>query len=337
MFIAFFCFFSVVSCQDINFTTQGKGQLSLHINNHWDLVAEGAGTLVTPPLSMDAAYYDVTGVSSTGSFQERTSEATFLKRGLEAGEWEIEVTAYNQDEIILGQGRIYGTIEPLIQTYVDLTVLPLSGTGGIELRVLETGFQEDSFMVNATLEDNWGLSGAVTIDMSAPGELTLLGDSLAAGYYTLKLSAYAFQDNSLQKLIDKRAAIYILNNRVSQEEVTLGDLLDPVSDDPFPFSSVEDQAPFEVEISSYSQSLTEGTSVTFSIPGELADQYEIQWYLNGDLLGDTATELIFSWTQDEAPPLRLGAYRIDLILESTVDSTIGTGSAELVITDQEEA
>ena len=83
-----------------------------------------------PSISMDAASYTIEGAGPNGaSFFRSTSGDPVTVEDLAFGTWTVTVNALNKDGIAIGQGQDVATVTTGQTATLEITVIPLGGTG----------------------------------------------------------------------------------------------------------------------------------------------------------------------------------------------------------------
>jgi hypothetical protein len=184
----------------------GKGILVLTFNSSlW-----GSKTL-EPDISMVPAFYDIAGVGpdSVNDHFEKQVDLNGPNAGdplifdaLTPGEWTITVDARNATGTIIGHGETSEPVQvgPGDPTIVEIDILPLSGTGGLELTVEWTKNTHTGAVVSCSLTS---MSTGVELDLALDFDLIpkdkpfkaqysniKSNTAIEAGYYLLILQLY---------------------------------------------------------------------------------------------------------------------------------------------------
>lgn len=126
--------------------------------------------MIEPDFDMDPASYVILGYGPNDSeFEQTIDETTVEITNLDFGEWEICVYARNQDGIVIADGCASSVVHAGTTTPVSIIVVPLDGTGILDLTVLwneeDTEFPSiDSELMpanSATMPLNFTISQAV--------------------------------------------------------------------------------------------------------------------------------------------------------------------------------
>ncbi len=145
----------------------------------------GAMTLL-PPIDMVAASYKITGTGpNSGSFQQSTASGQATISDLAFGLWTITVEALNVEGTVIGQGQGSVTVQAGKTVSLQVSVLPLTGFGNLQLTVSWTAADIQSPAVVAQLLPASGSAIPLTFSVPGSGTATCTKTNIGTGYYTL--------------------------------------------------------------------------------------------------------------------------------------------------------
>lgn len=281
-----------------------KGQLVLIIDNS----IQKSITTIEPPVDMNVASYRVSGTGPEGaSFQLSGITGSLVTvDSLSIGNWQVTVEALNDSFDIIGAGSVSVAIVAGDTTYADITVVPLSGTGELEIEVSwPSGLLNDP-SVSGTLAPVGESSTDIVLTVSGD-TATYQNNALDAGYYTLTLV--------LKEGTNEVWGIPVAVRIIAGETTTGIFTLTSADIDPGNLSvtiTPDMQNPFQISFLGQVQALVPGTDMTVTTtlsPSVPNPSY--QWYLRGSLLlGQTGSSITVGGTLQE------GNYRLDVVVES---------------------
>ena len=161
----------LAACPNPISTAKGSS-LTVCINNNIN-----ARTLL-PPIDMNAASFMVSGTGpGTATFSQTTSGAPVTVDGLAFGPWSVTVNALNAAGAVIGGGQATVTVHTGQTSTVDITVVPLTGNGTLDLSVSWTASQVENASILASLTPPVGsstpLSFSVTGNMASYSSTTI--------------------------------------------------------------------------------------------------------------------------------------------------------------------
>ena len=270
-----------------------------------------------PPISMDTASYTVTGDGPNGaSFSQSTSGDPVTVEGLTFGTWTVTVNALNADGTLIGQGQAVATVSIGQNTTLAITVIPLGGTGDLDLSVTWTASLQNP-SIRASLVPPSGPSIGLNFAVSG-NQASYSGSSIAGGYYTLTLQL-------LEGSFPVMGAVEVV--RIVSGQTTSG---------AYDFSNVNMGTvevnitpamanPILVGISDVPSTVAVGTSVTAtaSVSDGTANVVYV-WYLNGVSQG---TEPSCTFGSN----LNTGYYRLDVTAFTADGMRAGSATASFQV------
>lgn len=284
--------------------TEGPGEESL--GTLVLSVVEGGRTL-SPTLNMDVGSYKV--VLKKGAV-EKTSDlaaGASLSISLEAGDWTLQVDAYNKDAVPvkIGTGSAAFTIQVGKSVAVPVTVVPLTGNGTLELGAVWTGLGLASPKVEGLLTAK-GSSVPVKHLFTVTGESASLNlTTVAAGYYTLKVDLYdgtklVHSGVEAVRIVAGASTkgTFAFSGTVGEGSVSL-------------VVSVDLKIPMQVSISGIGDSVKIGTPIALKAASDKAG-VTWEWMLNGQTVG-TSSDTLNLVTGVGAGALGVGTYRVDAL------------------------
>ena len=293
-------------------TSVKSASLTVSITNNIN-----ARTLL-PPISMDAASYTVDGAGPNGAtFSQSTSGEPVTVEGLTFGTWTVTVNALNADGTLIGQGQAVATVSVGQDTTLAVTVIPLGGTGDLNLSVTWTASLQFP-SIQASLVPPSG--SATSLDFGISGtQASYSGSTIAAGYYTLTLQL-------LENNIPVMGAVEVV--RIVSGQTTLGT---------YDFSNVNMGTievnitpamanPIPVSISGVPSTVAAGTSLTAtaSVSDGTANVLYV-WYLNG--VSQAATGPSYTFGSN----LNRGYYRLDVTAFTADGLRAGSATASFQV------
>ena len=271
-----------------------------------------------PPISMDTASYTVTGDGPNGaSFSQSTSGDPVTVEGLTFGTWTVTVNALNADGTVIGQGQAVATVTIGQNTTLAITVVPLGGTGDLDLSVTWTASLQNP-SIQASLVPPSGPSIGLNFAVSG-NQASYSGSSIAGGYYTLTLQL-------LEGSFPVMGAVEVV--RIVSGQTTSG---------AYDFSNVNMGTievnitpamanPIPVSISEVPSTVAAGTSVTAtaSVSDGTANVVYV-WYLNG--VSQQGTGPSYSFGSN----LNTGYYRLDVTAFTADGMRAGSATASFQV------
>lgn len=271
------------------------GSMNLSINSN-------LSRTLGPDISMNAASFQIRGTGPSGrTFTLDTLQEQNLIENLTPGDWLIDIDAFNGTSHIIGSGSGTITVFGGDTTAASILVIPLPGTGSLDLSILWETIDVADPVISANLIPSSGGAVPLTFSESTPG-IAVAASTLDAGYYTLIL-----------QLLDRDTVVMGTAEtvRIVTDQTTSGS---------FDFSDVNSldgsidididvdlNEPIDITLSGTLASIIAGESmtVTASSPTE-TETVSYNWYLNGSPLGSGSTLSVGS-------TLNPGIYRLDII------------------------
>ena len=217
--------------------------------------------------------------------------------GLTFGTWTVTVNALNADGTVIGQGQAVATVSIGQNTTLAITVVPLGGTGDLDLSVTWTASLQNP-SIQASLVPPSGPSIGLNFAVSG-NQASYSGSSIAGGYYTLTLQL-------LEGSFPVMGAVEVV--RIVSGQTTSG---------AYDFSNVNMGTievnitpamanPIPVSIGEVPSTVAAGTSVTAtaSVSDGTANVLYV-WYLNGVSQQGTGPSYSF-WEQSQHGVLSAG-------------------------------
>lgn len=164
------------------------------------------GKTLAPDISMEPAFYDIAGNGPLDDHFERTVDLNDPNAGdlqvfdnLTPGAWTITVDARNAAGTVIGHGETNQSVEVGSgdPTPVTIDVLPLSGTGRLDLLVTilpKATYKKVTALCSLTsIRTGESIAPSFTFSPSAnnPETATYSHTAIEAGYYLLLLRMYA--------------------------------------------------------------------------------------------------------------------------------------------------
>jgi predicted extracellular nuclease len=173
----------ILACQIGIQPTDNTGALQLQLEDAFSRTLE-------PEISMEADYYVVSLLGPRGEEQDYTLQPglSLLVEDLFFGLWDLTVQAYNDQDLVIGQGQRQVQISNGQTTTVNLKVEVLPGEGALDLQILWNADTIELPELDILLKDAQGQTIAVNPVLGS-GEAQL-SQSLINGYYTLAVTLY---------------------------------------------------------------------------------------------------------------------------------------------------
>lgn len=305
----------LVSCQPPGLFPPGEEEAPKGASLVIQIDSASVKTLV-PPISMSPSSYQVSGSGPDGAtFSMTTSETQVAVADLAFGDWTITVDAKNEQGTVIGRGQSGIQLQSGAAQSVSIRVVPLDGTGTLQLDVSWTASDVQAPSVTAQLTPSSGSAISLSFTLGA-GSATCTRSSIPTGYYTLDLQ---LRDNGTMVM----GAVEIV--RIVKDQTTAGTFafteinqeagssvqvnITPEMQDPIPVT-LSGQAP---------EILAGGTmTVTASVPAEVGNVV-YTWYLNSQSKATGASYTVGSG-------LDAGFYRLDVTTFSAAGTRAGSAS-----------
>ncbi len=270
-----------------------------------------------PPISMDAASYTVDGAGPNGaSFSQSSGGEPVTVEGLTFGTWTVTVSALNAEGTVIGQGQDVATVSVGQNTTMAVTVIPLGGTGDLNLSVSWTASLQFP-SIQASLVPPSG--PAISLDFGVSGNRAdYSGYTIAAGYYTLTLQ---LRENNIP-VMGAVEVVRIVSGQTTSgtfdfSNVNMGTIevnITPAMANPIPVNISEVPSPIGVGTSlTATASVSDGTANVLYV-----------WYLNG-VSQATGESYSFGST------LNRGYYRLDVTAFTADGIRAGSASASFQV------
>lgn len=271
------------------------GSMSLSINN-------SLSRTLGPDISMNAASFQIRGSGPSGrTFTLDTLLEQNLIEDLNPGDWLIDIDAFNETGHLIGSGGATITVFGGDTTIASIVVIPLSGTGSLDLSLIWETIDVANPVISANLIPSSGGTLPLAFSESAPGT-ALAASTLDAGYYTLIIQLL---DTDTVVMGTAETVRIVTDQRTSGSfDFTDVNSLDGSIDIDI---DVDLKEPIDIDLSGALASIVAGESmiVTASSPAE-TETVSYNWYLNGSSLGSGSTLSVGS-------TLNPGIYRLDII------------------------
>lgn len=316
----------LVGCDPSSLGQQEYGSLEVSFDG---LVSRD---MYTPDINMAVDHYVLSGQgpdSSTFSniYSDGTEPVTLPS--LKMGEWNILVTAYNQD----GQGQAIGegsatvTIQGGKTTKASITIEEYDGTGTFDFTVSWPVGELSSprvTLVLSKLNSTSSQTFEAEID-TATGIATYTNDSMPVGSYSLLVNLY---DGDIQ-YPGRAHTVRIVKDQCTKGTFTYdtsaldheGGLQVSI------VNGIED--PFVVTLARSAEQIAEGSAITVTATTNPPVTCTYAWYVDGTLLSETGNEI------SVGADLSLGYHYIDVICAtSNLLSSASTGVTVSEDTDE---
>jgi formylglycine-generating enzyme required for sulfatase activity len=299
---------SLAACGSSLIPAEASGSLSILLTN-----SINAKTL-TPPISMDAASYTVTGTGpNSESFTATTTGGTVTKTALALGSWTIVVNTLNAAGTLIGTGTATATVATGATTAVTVPVTPVAGTGTLSLTANWPAAQVQVPSITASLTPTLGTAQSLGFTVSG-ATATYSNTAVGSGYYTLALTV---NDNGVAKAGAVEVVRIVAGQTTSGSYTFLG--MSQTGDGITINIAVNMQNPLDVAIGGSSATMNAGSERSLSASvSNYSGNVSYVWYVNG---ASKATGSTYSFGSG----LGAGYYRVDVVA-FTADGT-QTGSA----------
>jgi len=289
--------FFITGCR---FLTTTEGDLLL-------IISPAIGKQIQTP-DFNIASYTMSGQGPAGAsfLREGITGSSVLIESLAVGSWQITVEALNASSEIIGAGSSSVNIVAGKTTEVTIVVVPLTGTGELQLTVSWPSDLLFNWSVTGTLTP---LGGTTSDLVFTPGtdSATYQNAALDAGYYALTV---VLREDG-EAVWGAAEAVPILAGLI-----TTGTFVLSASDiDPgnVVVTIIPDlQEPFEIIFEGHREALFPSASMTVSATtNPMQSSPSFQWYLDGSRLdGETGSSITIDAGLDEA------RYRLDLLVQA---------------------
>lgn len=282
-----------VSCQAVQ--DLGLGTLALRVQMETQMPSKRtASRSITPQSAWAPVRYTVSGTGPGGAVYSSESTVTAMESRLVPGEWDILVEAFASGGERVGSGRVVCMLQPGRTTTSTVTVYPAEGTGSLALVLsypfaLPAGSRTRGSLAYKGLPGQEAPETPAVHEVDIPGDQTdLRFDDIAAGHYTLALTAFASDGVASGGIVDN---VMIVAGFTSTGTCVfeMGDPVSKLTATLFPSNPLE--APL---LSVRHQAAETGFPLPLAVPRHAPsaeDSIERRWYLNGSLAGD-AVEIV---------------------------------------------
>ena len=271
-----------------------------------------------PDQSMVPASYRIRGSGPLdASFETTTAGGAVDVHDLRAGEWQLEVSAFNSEGLEIGYGGQSVNVEAATVSQVAISVRPLSGSGSLSLSALWPAAEVQSPAITAGLTIRGGQTQALEFSVdAAAGTADYHNAEINAGYYTLALQL----TDGGTVVAGAVETVRIVRNGHTEGQFSFDDLNHPTGNIDIIVSPDMDE-PLDVQIEGAAAMVVYGESQSATAAVANADGAELEyaWYLNGGHVGDGASVVLDS-------ALALGSYRLDLVVFTADGSRSGSAS-----------
>ena len=299
-------------------TESGTGSICI-------FVSENVSRTLLPEISMDPARIDVVLDGPNGENREfslENGEGSLTVTEAKYGVWSVRAQAYNEDNVLIGEGCVECTVHSGEMASVVLVLSPLKGEGSLALNAFWNVPDVEDPVFEAELTD--GSGNRKTLDFVLDlqqGTASYCGE-LDNGYYALTLSLY---DNDYLCT----GAMEIV--RIVKGEITSGSF--DFTDLKINYGSIDVNIDMSLEnpltpiignktdIIGLSEPLVLSASVEEEVSG-----VSYVWYVDGKA---KSTDENYAFLCDAA-----GTYRIDLAAFSADGARAGSTGFSLYVSDQ---
>lgn len=238
-----------------------------------------------PAISMDAASFTIEGEGPddeifTPVVIDDPETTSYEIDDLLAGVWTITVTAYNEDDAVIGEGIKTTSITAGDNT-ISIDVLPLPGDGEFELTISWPDGTITDPGFDASLTRIGDDTQSITIpDLSDASQVVYTDTEIAAGYYTLNIIPKTGEDD-----IEGTGFTEVVRIVEGEKTPVLFELT-PSGDTEITWET-NLMGPYFIDI--------ERTPETWEFIASVnpdADDYLYSWYLNGVELQDISTSTV---------------------------------------------
>lgn len=121
------------------------------------------------------------------SFLRQLEQGSFTVADLAAGQWQVEVEAFNSDGVVLFHGQSEVEVEAYGAVTLSITLQPVAGEGALQVTLLWNGELTVDPHASVTLTDASGQTSAYPLTISAAGRAESVFEGLATGVYRVAL------------------------------------------------------------------------------------------------------------------------------------------------------
>jgi hypothetical protein len=265
-----------------------------------------------PDIDMNIVMYDVigTGPGNNGFEVYDIRENTYINDSVPLGKWNIQVFGKNSEATVIGSGQTDVVVSANKVSKVDITVVPLDGTGTLNLTINWKAGDLLLPSIYATLISSSGEMRTLDFTITGGNCGTCSLSGINSGYYILTTKL-------LENGIVTMGAVEMV--RIVSEQTTKGTYDFVLLNKPGGTIEVnieqEMADPIDVLISGQKESITtsEEMTVTASVAPEDGPVVYV-WYINGDTVETGGTCTVYGFDE--------GFYRLDVTVFS-VDGTKG--------------
>ena len=312
----------------------GTGSLSVRVTD-----GDLSRSTIKPDITMEISEYavSVSGPGETQSADISSSETTATFDELEPGDWTVTVNAKNAAGVIIARGTDTVTVVADDTVTADITVVPLSGEGTLDL---EISWPEDLLAepaITATLTPTGGSANSLSFTIDS--DTASYSGSWDAGYYDLSI---VLRDGDEVVW----AGVFVV--RIIEGEVSSGvfpltedDLsIEDSDDDPEPSGSIlvnigsELNNPYEITFTGLQAELSDDENMTVGLSLDLTTAPDsIRWYVNGELIAEeTGDSLTIG---PDGHEVGAGKYWLDVIV--SLQSMSSSQGARFTVTGDDSA
>lgn len=320
----------IYSCGIVEDQNISTGDLILTTNDYLQSSrSDYSRTVFTPDILMIVDHYQVIGNGPTESISDEFSDDSFSINGLEVGDWNFKVDAYNTDGDLIGEDNQVITIIAGELHEAEFFITPLQGEGSLNFTVTGANYDGSDLPLDCSLMNVDDVEQTLSVEKNTTlGEYSLSAIDLPVGYYIL---------NTVAKLGEvpvggRTDVIRVLSDSVTTGDIPLVDLIIPDSGDNSITIDIDLNLPLDVTLTPSSATLSIGETITFTGDVDSYTDVTVKWYINGVLqVGEEVLIYNLSWSDGENPPYRLGTYQVDLIVISGDGTKTGAASALFTI------
>ncbi len=298
------CFSSIgMKCEDSNsdYQIQNCGSLSLQLSPP---DGESSRTIL-PEIQMSVDHYDIslTGPNNETVESGADSNGTIVIDNLAVGDWLINVTAVNSNNIYIGIGQCSTTIHPYQTSDCHIYVTPFEGHGVLNLTINWDTEILPSATIEGRLESANSLIDPVVFTLT-DGTNTHETGQLPVGYYTLTIKLF-YNNEECGGAVE---VARILAGEITK--ATIGATVIPGNGGAGIEIIPEMNDPIEITLSGVPASVSEGSTFTASaMPVDTTDVI-YTWYIDGQQMSTGASESSYTIPNN----LERGTHRLDVTI-----------------------
>ena len=277
---------------------------------------------LAPPIDMTAATYTVTGTGPNGaSFTATSTGDPVTKTGLVVGIWTIAVSASNSTADSIGFGSADATVTTGATTDVTVNVIPISGTGTLDLAASWPAADVPLPTIAASLTPVLGAVQPLTFVISG-ATASYTNASVPNGYYTL---AFSLLSNGV-KVGGAAETVRIVTGQTTSGTYAFTNVNNPGGTLTVTINT-NLQNPLLVDLAGGQATMSEGSTQTITASvSNYSGSLVYAWYVNG-AVQSAATTSSFTFGSG----IGTGYYQIDAVAYTADGTQAGSATQSVQV------